>query len=76
MVISFETLPDWQRSRHPGLGCIDEVKEIQGRAVTGHKTDRESTRYAAKANKAAMADEAMANLSKRFAKRDEENGRK
>lgn len=46
----------------------------QGRAVTGHKTDREFTRYAEKANKAAMADEAMANLSKRFAKRGDENG--
>lgn len=46
----------------------------QGRAVTGHLTDREFTRYAAKANKAAMADEAMANLSKKFAKKDRENG--
>lgn len=46
----------------------------QGRAVTGHKTDREFTRYAAKANKAAMADEAMANLSKRFAKKDKAEG--
>lgn len=46
----------------------------QGRAVTGHKTDREFTRYAAKANKAAMADEAMANLSKRFAKPSSEGG--
>lgn len=46
----------------------------QGRAVTGHKTDREFTRYAAKANKAAMADEAMANLNKRFAKPSKDNG--
>lgn len=41
----------------------------QGRAVTGHKTDKEFTRYAAKANKARMADDAMANVSKRFAKK-------
>lgn len=40
----------------------------QGRAVTGHITDKEFARYAAKANKAEMADVAMANLSKRFAK--------
>lgn len=46
----------------------------QGRAVTGHKTDREFTRYAAKANKGAMADEAMANVSKRFAKPSKDNG--
>lgn len=46
----------------------------QGRAVTGHKTDREFTRYAAKANKGAMADEAMANVSKRFAKLSKDNG--
>lgn len=46
----------------------------QGRAVTGHKTDREFTRYAAKANKGVMADEAMANVSKRFAKPSKDNG--
>lgn len=46
----------------------------QGRAVTGHKTDREFTRYAEKANRAEMADHAMANLSKKFAKREKENG--
>lgn len=40
----------------------------QGRAITGHKTDREFTRYAEKAKKADMADAAMANLQKKFAK--------
>lgn len=44
---------------------------LQGRAVTGHKTDREFARYAEKANKAGMADEAMANLGKRLAKKGE-----
>lgn len=42
----------------------------QGRAVTGHKTDRMFTHYAAKANKRDMADEALANLNKKFAKKD------
>lgn len=40
----------------------------EGRAVTGHKTDREFTRYADKANKAGMADNAMANVEKQLAK--------
>lgn len=44
------------------------VTNQQGRAVTGHKSDREFTRYAAKANKAGMADVAMANLSEKLAK--------
>lgn len=35
---------------------------LEGRAVTGHKTDKEFMRYAEKANKATMADAAMANL--------------
>lgn len=38
----------------------------QGRAVTGHKTDKEFTRYAEKASKAKMADIALANLQDRF----------
>lgn len=46
----------------------------QGRAVTGHKTDREFTRYAEKANKVTMADDAMANVNKRFAKSSKDNG--
>ena len=44
------------------------VTNQQGRAVTGHKSDREFTRYAAKANKAGMADVAMANLAEKLAK--------
>jgi len=36
----------------------------QGRAVTGHKTDKEFDHYAAKASRELMAGEAMANLSK------------
>jgi len=35
---------------------------LEGRAVTGHKTDREFMRYAEKANQAKMAAKAMANL--------------
>lgn len=42
---------------------------LQGRAVTGHKTDREFAYYAEQANREAMADEAMANLNRKFAKR-------
>lgn len=42
----------------------------QGRSITGHKTDKEFTRYAEKANKSMMADDAMANLEKKFANSD------
>lgn len=35
---------------------------LEGRAVTGHKTDREFMKYAEAANKERMADKAMANL--------------
>jgi integrase len=38
----------------------------QGRAVTGHKTDRMFNHYAARANQEALADEGLANLSRRF----------
>lgn len=41
---------------------------LEGRAVTGHKTDREFARYAESANRHLMAGKAMANLHKRFAK--------
>ena len=41
---------------------------LQGRAVTGHKTDREFAYYAEQANREEMADEAMANLNRKFAK--------
>lgn len=44
---------------------------LEGRAVTGHKTDREFARYAEKANKSGMADKAMANLAIKFAKKGE-----
>lgn len=37
----------------------------QGKAVTGHKSDRLFSHYAAMANQEAMADEAMANLERR-----------
>jgi site-specific recombinase XerD len=47
---------------------------LQGRAVTGHKTDKEFIKYAEKANRRDMADTAMANLSRKFAKKDTENG--
>jgi integrase len=39
---------------------------LEGRAVTGHKTDREFMKYAESANKGRMADRALANLPKRF----------
>lgn len=41
---------------------------LQGRAVTGHRTDRVFMHYAEKADQAALADAAMANLGTRFAK--------
>lgn len=40
----------------------------QGKAVTGHVTDKEFTRYAADADQVALADQAMANLSTGLAK--------
>lgn len=40
------------------------VTNLQGRAVTGHKTDRMFAHYAAEANNAQLADAAMANLEK------------
>jgi integrase len=40
------------------------VTNLQGRAVTGHKTDRMFEHYAAEANKEQLADAAMANLEK------------
>jgi integrase len=46
----------------------------EGKAVTGHKTDRMFSHYAAKANQEAMADRALANLAKRFDKGGSENG--
>lgn len=45
----------------------------QGRAVTGHKTDRMFNHYAAKANQEALADEGMANLAKRLDKEASKN---
>lgn len=45
----------------------------QGRAVTGHKTDRMFNHYAAKANQEALADEGMANLAIRLARSESEN---
>lgn len=47
----------------------------EGRSVTGHKTDREFTRYANAANKAGMADKALATLSEKLAKREAGNGK-
>lgn len=44
------------------------VTTLEGRAVTGHKTDKEFEHYAEKANQADMADHAMANLAERFAR--------
>ena len=46
----------------------------QGRAVTGHKSDRVFAHYASSANKRVMADEALANVSKRFAKPKAKDG--
>lgn len=47
---------------------------LEGRAVTGHKTDKEFIKYAEKANKRDMADKAMANLDKKFAKNNDGDG--
>lgn len=46
----------------------------EGKAVTGHKSDRLFSHYAARANQEEMADRALANLSKRFDKGDRGNG--
>lgn len=48
---------------------------LQGRAVTGHKTDREFAKYAESANRTAMADQALANLHKTFATSTGENNK-
>lgn len=48
---------------------------LEGRAVTGHKTDKEFMHYAEKANKASLADNALANLPDWFAKDDAETGK-
>lgn len=48
---------------------------LQGRAVTAHKTDREFAHYAERANKAAMSDIALDNLTEWLAKRDAKNDR-
>jgi hypothetical protein len=40
------------------------VTNLQGRAVTGHKDDRMFAHYAAEADRAQLADQAMANLEK------------
>lgn len=49
---------------------------LQGRAVTGHKTDREFAHYAESANRRDMAHDAMANVHKRFAKSKPKGGEK
>lgn len=49
---------------------------MEGRAVTGHKTDKEFLRYAEQANKAKMADSAMANLPNWFANKAPETEEK
>lgn len=48
---------------------------LQGRAVTGHKTDREFAKYAESANRSMMADQALANLHDKFAKSRRENSK-
>lgn len=47
------------------------VTSLQGRAITGHKQDKEFAHYAEKADRAGLADEAMANLAKKLAKKGE-----
>ena len=49
------------------------VTTLQGRSVTGHKTDAMFSRYAEKANKEDLSDEAMANLDRKFAKKEKRN---
>jgi hypothetical protein len=41
---------------------------LEGRAVTGHKTDREFAKYAESVSKRALAGKAMANVHEKFAK--------
>lgn len=47
---------------------------LQGRAVTGHKTDKMFAHYAASANQAEMAEQALANRSKKRGEREKRNG--
>lgn len=47
------------------------VSHSQGKAITGHKSDRMFSHYAAEANQEVMADKAMANLITRLAKNDD-----
>jgi integrase len=47
---------------------------LEGRAVTGHKTDREFAKYAESASKRALAGKAMANVHEKFAKIGRKNG--
>ena len=49
---------------------------LEGRAVTGHKTDKEFARYAESANRRVMAGKAMSNLYERFDKTPREIGKK
>ena len=46
---------------------------LEGRAVTGHKTDKEFMKYAESARRTVMAERALANLHKEFAKQDDES---
>lgn len=48
-----------------------KATNLQGRAVTGHKTDRIFAHYAEQADQEALASDAMANLQNRFAKSEE-----
>ena len=50
-----------------------DATTLQGRAITGHKTDKEFARYAERADRAAMADNAMANLENWLAKKGEQS---
>jgi len=59
------------RKEMPHILADSGLTNQEGRAVTGHKTDREFTRYANKANKAGMANKATANVEKKFAKNKE-----
>jgi integrase len=49
------------------------VTTLQGRAVTGHKTDKEFLHYAAAADREHLAEQAVANLSQHLANRKKRN---
>lgn len=62
--LPLETSVHGLRKAIMGIWAESGASNKEGRAVTGHNTDREFTRYAETANKAGMLDDATANMEK------------